>query len=852
MAWIIDEFKVKPGGLFTKWRYKRVLIDNNGNLSNTGVPGEEEMNLPCISNYSKSSRLYTPGRLITAFCNITTFTRYRVYAQECAPFAYVQTDLNYPECGYVAPSPDPPVIPEPPGVPPNPFGDPVSYGIFRFMNFCDVDETPITINIYRKQFAGPAVEVTHGDSSPVKISYKNSAEDPFTPIWSMECQIRFISDVNFNLSDIYTNDQREFKAEVIKDGVTKFIGFVIPDSCVEPFMPPPYPVTIRAVDGLSDLKKVTYPLPSGSKTNLRQKFTDILSFCFNKTDLYLPIETVCNLYEVKMSSGLNDDPLYQASMNPLRFAHDNGFIYNIYEVLEAICTAWGGHVCQVNGAWTFIRTTELALEVVRKRVYNNKGVFQRGENLATRSLAGIGQISEVIAGGEISIGNAYKRVDAVLEFGTMPSLIYNGDFELWDGSNFNFWTRYGGINISRVQNYVLGNGGAKIYIDDYSLQFNEKYNSGKWLEADPVEILKNEKVSFTFNVGKTTAIFARFKMRIKLGDYYLYNEVGTATYEWVKSLATCTFDISNPNGLVQNYTAKLDAPAVPISGVMIIQLFGFSQLTKVKSGGATTSRPNRESDTGSTQVITDWYEDALYNPVVIDNFAIKKSKTEDENAVKSSYFLSTQAGYYTEQPETIQTIIGDYAQYTLGIPTRRGGTDDAPRPSREDVGTDGVLTNNLYAIYTSDNSYSKLWYEYGQSTNQLSFTLSLTRTILKAYQKPARFYHGDFKSDSLDILSVISFVVPGSEDFFNKMLFVWINADFDLMHNTVSGTLRETFTKQLVIETQTVPVSGTNTPPNRHDLPIIMGTPPVIQNPNSTSTANLPGVFDDEFTDTFL
>lgn len=121
MAWIIDEFGVKPAGI-ARWRYKRVLIDEFGNLSNTGVPGKETMNLPSILDYKKTDRRYVSSQVITEFCNLATFKHYRVEARNVAPFAYVFETINSPLCGYLEPLPEP-------FTPPNPFGT-APYGLF--------------------------------------------------------------------------------------------------------------------------------------------------------------------------------------------------------------------------------------------------------------------------------------------------------------------------------------------------------------------------------------------------------------------------------------------------------------------------------------------------------------------------------------------------------------------------------------------------------------------------------------------------------------------------------------------------------------------------------------------------
>lgn len=834
-AWIVDEFSVKPGGLFTKWRYARVLVDENGVLYVNDVPGKESINLNCISDYSKKSRRYSNDALITTYCNLTTFTRYNVFAQDCRPFAYVTTVLNQTSCGYITPIPQP-------AVPPTYFGPLLNYGLWKHFDFCNDYGQNVLVNLYRKSFTGTAIEINTGDATPVILSYKTSDDSKGSPIRSLEAKLSFIADGNFDYWEFYTNDEREFKAEVIVDNQVKFMGFVIPDSCSEPFKIPPYPVTIRATDGLNGLKKITYPLPSGSKINLRQTFISILAYCLAKTDLGLEIHTICNLYESKMLNGLNDDPLAQSSVNPLRFTHDNGYIYNIYDALLEVCKLFNGYVAQINGTWHFVRVNELSNSVIRKRVYNSTAFLIRGENIAPIRYAGINEDVEVLEGGEILIGNAYKRVEVMLNYGNMPSIIFNGDFELWDGDNFDFWTRYGGMNIFQIQNTITGVGGVQIPLPNYSLQFDEKYRIDKWLEADPVAVLPGDKITFSFNIGDTKSKFARFKMRVKAGQYYLYNSVVGVNdnYEWVNSLATVTVDAFNQGGSVNNFILSISAPPVPIDAstlvipllapqqsLMVIQLLGFSQMIEYSGSIFGLSVPLVK-------------EDANYSPILLDNFSIKKTADIDKTTPDSSYNVSSQLGFYTEVPDLIETIFGDYQEIGVGSAS----------------GSVSIIKRDLYAIYTADKSYSKGWYSYGQTNSPLPINLYLSKDVLNAYQKPFRFYSGGLLGANFSYLDTFNIIVTGNADF-SERIFTWLNVDFDLKKNTAEGMLVEIFSKNVVSTQITVPINPGQQPPKingiRQGLLLLMGTPGFVNNPNNpTGVPTIGGPFDDEFTTEFL
>lgn len=762
MIWIIDEFMVKPTGFLASWRYMRVLITDTGGIVNLGVPGKEIMNLPCIADYRKTNRRYKPGDLVTTFCDTTTFINYRVYAQDCTPFVYVQTDLNFPACGYITPLPTP-------GLPPiTTVFPPPTYGLYKYVNDCNIDHSPLIINLYRKNYSGSSSQITKSGKSPVIISYKEVEKKERWGIQTCECIFSFITDSNFDYSELYTNDEREFKIEVIDNGVTKFIGFVTPDNCLQPFQSAPTTVTIRANDTLGGLKNVTYPFPTGTKSNLRQRFIDILSFALYQTGLSLNIYTVNNLYEQKMLTGLSDDPMAQSSVNPLRMSDGQGNIYNSYDVIEALCKQFYAVFRQVDGAWHFIRNSELPNEVIRRRVYNSTGFLLRGENYDPLRTAGQSQDVEIInANASLSIGNAYKRVEVLLKYGDIPSIIFNGDFESWDGSNFTFWSKHGGIDVTRIQRTVVGSGGAPVGILNYALQFNKKADIAKWIEADSMPVANGDKLEFSFKIGPLD-IPGQYllKARIRVGPYYLGNDLLSANpdaFTWNHQFSTASFYISGAKNIV-NYSIAL--PDIPITGDMFIFIFGFYDIR--------TGFENND--------LVNW----------IDDVSLNKNSQLEKNSVDGIVSISDQNAFYTDKPDTLEIIYGDYD----------ASLQQVVRPS---LAINPTIENNMFAIYTADGSYSKGWYEYGMSNSPAIMGLSLARSILKANQKPNRHLFGDFKGDNLSINDVYQISLPNEAGFSSKKFSI-LSGDFDLkFKELLNANLVEILNKNIVTNDANIP-----------------------------------------------
>lgn len=777
-AWEIDRFSVRPSGVFANWRYKRVLIDELGNITTAGVPGKEEMNLPCLGDYKKRDRRFSQGQLITEFCNLTTHTNYRVYAQDCTPFAYVQTDLNAAKCGYVTPI-------AAPFVPPNPFGT-AEYGLYAYLNYCDNKNVPINIKIFRRGYEDTPIKINHGGASPAVISYKNNNDNKFVPLRSCELRLTFVSDASFNLEKFYTEDEREFKIQIIKAGITKFFGFGTASEASEEFAATPYDVTWRATDGLGGLKKIDYPMPIGSKTDIQQKFIEILCFCLARTNLNLNISTICNLYEVKMSTSLDDDPLNQSTVSPMRFI-EKGKVMNCYQVLEAVCKEFGAFIVQDNGAWHFVRQSELANDILRQRTYNDTGFFLGSRQFSNKRVATCKGTDITILDDKTTLvmGNAYKRAEVIVDFGEPPFLLFNGDFELYDGFNFPGWTKYGGIEVSRVEKKIKTTTG-EIPSGNFALQFDKRADNAKYIESGKIQVYQKDKITLAFNVSKTTQnnptsttttpnpgggrpirggndIIGTpttpaprigpgipLKLRIKLGEYYLTNPNGDNEYTWVAQLVTCTIMVNNPSDTIDAFLVSLDIPEAPVSNTMQIQIYGF--------------------------VVTN----TIYYPVYIDNINI--SRSSENKTVGRVLYVTQQDGFYTTKPEPTTLLFGDYGGLRI-VDTLSRGTTDRPRPTR---GNSFEITEDHYAIRTKDGSYSTGWYEFGGPTTPIPIGLALSQSIMKAYQKPFRFLEGSFLGNNISYLDIFNVNLPNNTDF-NDRIFALLSGDFDLVSGEVKN-----------------------------------------------------------------
>jgi hypothetical protein len=121
-----------------------------------------------------------------------------------------------------------------------------------------IDGTPdnYTCNISQLDYAG-AIEEIQAQENPIQINYQNTSSNKLEPIIGSECTLNLIATEDFQLEDLYTENEREFLVEVYRNGGLIWSGFIIPDGCQESFTFAPYAISVNAVDGLGLLKNLS-------------------------------------------------------------------------------------------------------------------------------------------------------------------------------------------------------------------------------------------------------------------------------------------------------------------------------------------------------------------------------------------------------------------------------------------------------------------------------------------------------------------------------------------------------------------------------------------------------------------
>lgn len=443
-----------------------------------------------------------------------------------------------------------------------------------------------------------------------------------------------------------------------------------------------------------------------------------------------------------------------------------------------------------------------------------------------------------IAGGELPRSGGFKRTIVKTVFGTTPTTLFNGDFEQYDGQNWDQWVKYGGISLSRGQRTVKDGAGNIVPIANYTLVFNQRADTGKYLEHTSIPVQSGNTGKFSVNIGKTpgtgntTGILQvgsysipakiittyEYRMRIKVGNFYLYNPDVGNNFEWVSQLAVISRRVDNSQGDVSSYIFSFNIPAMPVTGNLVIDIFGFVKIKNTiteeyKVGFAITFPAQNQIQ-----------ELPEYEPIEIDDVKLEVSSAAKDEQINGIVNISDNLDYYTNPLDQIDIIAGDLY---IG-----------------DV--DKNVFETLYAIYDQNGNPTTGWIDLGVNTEPIAFGLVLARSVMQSYQSSYDEFTGDLllKKDArrFSYLDTFSFNVmlkntnqPATD--FNSKEFVLLGGSVNLKTKQLNNIkMREFFRRQANTSDISIPVNET-TP-----------LPPIVNDPNNNE---LIGIFTSEFTEEF-
>lgn len=486
-------------------------------------------------------------------------------------------------------------------------------------------------NVYRAEiedinYVGDPV-ILEPAVSGISLEYQNNELIAFPAVSPSFLNINLIATADFSLINLFTDNERNLPVTLYRDNVVFGRYIIIPSNTKEPFIDPPYQVSLRAVDGLGLLDKYKYTSTSGQASILT-----VINRCLTKLGLSLNINTFSTIMYDGMAFG--QDVFHETLINQERFDGKN-----CGEVVEELMKEWVSGIFQVNGEWFLIRYPDYlkALGTVTFKSYdsllNPITPFEYNPSLTLG--ANVGDIIHCNTDQMRSMNLAYKQVSIRYEYGFLKNLL-NREQSLLTGFPLDFdeWTRNGGISASPRSPFSGS--------DPYAI-INGRYANTLAVNISltnpvPVDGVGKMKLNITFNANAANGIF--FAIKYESSTQTLYWD--SVDEEWqVAGFADGFFNYREwASG------TKSQGLGQTVKGERIFDL----------------PNPAEAGATINILILPSWFKSNNIfsaHPGLLKVYEVTLSKTSDEDDILSETHTVVNNGDYSQIPDIIEVSTGE-------------------------------------------------------------------------------------------------------------------------------------------------------------------------------------------------
>jgi len=244
----------------------------------------------------------------------------------------------------------------------------MAYGVKYRLEFSDDLENGKKIEILKKNYTASVNDII-GGAEPCIISWEGD-DDFYSPIKGSQCTLNFFVTDSVSYDNFYEYDEREYQVKIYyKDSSDIYqlfwVGWLVNDQFREAITSKPFPITLRAIDGLGTLDSFDMTLYQDSYSSLsaRQWITSTLDNLNLDLDIYVsqdihkinPTSTQYTIYDVMF-------------INPYTLQKDVLGINNAKHTLEQILKFTNARIFQSLGRWYIINNSSYSGQAVKDSI----------------------------------------------------------------------------------------------------------------------------------------------------------------------------------------------------------------------------------------------------------------------------------------------------------------------------------------------------------------------------------------------------------------------------------------------------------------------------------------------------
>jgi len=609
-------------------------------------------------------------------------------------------------------------------------------------------------NILQLDYAGEPIEI-QAQQNPIQINYQNTSNLKLDPIMGSECTLNLIATEDFQLEQLYTENEREFMVEVYRNSDLIWTGFIIPDGCQESFTFAPYAISVNAVDGLGLLKNLSYVQNDGNFYLGKQSFIEVINACLIRLDApSLVLNTCVNIYDVTMTEGDAFDPLAQGFVNSERYIKDDQFTpMNCEEVLKSILEEWTAVMVQSEGQWYIFRPTELALtgDLVFRKYLDGQRVYDQPTFTADLDALLGGESEGIIDAPYFHINtDQLKMIDKPYKNASI-AYIYGQNSNLLDNPSFEGATLVGPEDVEIPDWTKTGTVDTELAIDGGVIFYKvSTFTDTNFYENDKNEFIAQGtllKLTVDYksipDLINTDMVFG-VELIEGVNVWYL-QAIGNGQYSWVKDV-----------GLSKRVLLRSD--------------FGTS----------TTSIVSQPTPADAQIIFKIYPPESLFGDIIY--YKVYLTIQNPEGAAIGEIHTATQRGKFTFVPNTINVLNGDTSIKSLG------------------------------SIYGPDeDTLTSEWNRRGLTESVLAEPFEESKEFLRiAVEEKQRLYAGPFVQFEGSIFGYFNPLTRWSINLIDGY-FMNLSLNYDLQPNVCKAVLGRIINEEIAMDYTLVPDFGATT-----------------------------------------
>lgn len=518
-----------------------------------------------------------------------------------------------------------------------------AYGAIYRLEYDDALQNGFStkIDITKRGYSGSVTEIKGGDVPFVFNLRGEGVTIKHEPMLATDADITLTSETDGAFVDLYTNDRNLYRVNFYKDFgagyVQKWTGKILPFIYMKPVLAPPYYTSVKASDGLAELKDNVFVQKDGQKFFGTVSLIKLVAYCLSFLKLDLNIRVGVNLYAVDMDQTDSDDPFDQAYIDYECFYLATKTPTAEF-VLRHVLKAFGARITQWDNVWNIVRVDEMSASY-DYREFDSDGVYVSNSSYNPVKDLDYPSANEFMLerGANLELQAGYGIVRVNYKLGLKPNIINNGDFRL--NSTYNPLSNQYDLSINK-QGFTLVNAGYALS-EGYELLSESGvayFMSGgeellfittggeAYLQTDTYSVrmgannqlkinlrYKINRLSATFagNVYQIEARYVKIRMRVKYGSLYLQSDGSWTSTETILTFFATTFN----EFLESEIVAKQPTSGTPADGMDFeIRLYhAYAYYTQFQSVSSLEDFPTYS---GGNQLIPTGYKTELRDDFV--------------------------------------------------------------------------------------------------------------------------------------------------------------------------------------------------------------------------------------------